>query len=269
MRRLLPLLLLLTACAPTETPVRPAAPEAERSLVVPTADGDRTATIVHPASAGPGAPLVVVLHGRGGSGADMRALGFDGPAERDGVVVAYPQGLGRTWNAGRCCGTAQSQGVDDLGFLDALVATLVRDDGVDPRRVYAVGFSNGGHMSYAWACAGGALAGIGPVAGAVTRDCADPTPVSVATVAGTADRAVPMAGVSSLGKESLDASLAHFVRVGACGSPATRVGDGSTSTTWDCAQGRTISKQVVTGQGHTWRVGTRDHLWAALGIGAR
>jgi polyhydroxybutyrate depolymerase len=260
MRRLLPLLFLLTACAPP-------AVETERLLTVPTADGTRTATVVHPDSAGPGAPLVVVLHGRGGTGADMRSLGFDDLAERDGAVVAYPQGLGRSWNAGRCCGTAQSDGVDDLGFLDELVATLVRDDGVDPRRVYAVGFSNGGHLSYAWACAGGALAGIAPVAGSLTGDCADPTPVSVLAVAGTADRAVPMAGVPSLGKASLDASLAPFVRVGACGSPTTRSDGAATLTTWDCAGGRTVTKDVITGQKHSWRAGTRDLLWQTLGIG--
>ncbi|MCF7553221.1 PHB depolymerase family esterase [Pseudonocardia sp. WMMC193] len=266
MRRLLPLLLLLTACAPAEQAAVPRA--GERSLSIPTPDGTRTATVVHPAAAGPGAPLVVVLHGRGGTASAMRSLGFDDLAARDGAVVAYPQGVGRSWNAGRCCGTARSQGVDDLGFLDTLVATLVRDDGVDPRRVYAVGFSNGGHLSYAWACAGGALAGIAPVAGALTRECPDPTPVSVVAVAGTADRTVPVAGLASLGKASLDASIAPFVRVGVCGSPVTRVDGDATLTTWDCAGGRTVTKDVITDQEHAWRPGTRDLLWATLRIGA-
>ena len=83
-------------------------------------------------------------------------------------MIAYPDGLDRTWNAGACCGPARDRGVDDVGFLDALVAALRRDDGVGD--VYAVGFSNGAMMSYAWACARpGALAGIGPVAGAPDR----------------------------------------------------------------------------------------------------
>ena len=58
------------------------------------------------ASAAAGAPLVVVLHGARGTAADMRAnLGWDALADREGLVVAYPDGLDRTWNAGRCCGS--------------------------------------------------------------------------------------------------------------------------------------------------------------------
>ena len=94
----------------------------------------------------------MVLHGARGTARDMRAkLGWDALADREGLVVAYPDGLDRTWNAGRCCGPARDRKVDDVGFLDALVTPLRRDDGVGD--VYAVGFSNGAMMSYAWACA--------------------------------------------------------------------------------------------------------------------
>ena len=85
-------------------------------------DGGRTAIVHHAALAADGAPLVVVLHGARGTAADMRAnLGWDALADREGIVVAYPDGRDRTWNAGRCCGPARDRGVDDVGFLDALV----------------------------------------------------------------------------------------------------------------------------------------------------
>ena len=44
-------------------------------------------------------------------------------------VVAYPDGLHRTWNTnggGGCCGRAASDGVDDVGFITAAAADIVR-----------------------------------------------------------------------------------------------------------------------------------------------
>ena len=89
------LLAVLAACA--------ALPATDGTLTLPTPDGDPTTLVHHPATAGPGVPLVLVLHGATGTGtaAGMRDLtGWDELAEREGVVVAYPEGLDRTWNAG-------------------------------------------------------------------------------------------------------------------------------------------------------------------------
>jgi polyhydroxybutyrate depolymerase len=183
-------LLGIAGCAPAVV----APPAGPRTVTLHTADGDRTAIVHRGSSAAAGAPLVVVLHGAGGAGIDMGTdLGWDALADREGLVVAYPDGLDRTWNAGACCGPARDRQVDDVGFLDALVALLRRDDRVGD--VYAVGFSNGAMMSYAWACARpGALAGIGPVAGALTVDCPAPAPLTVVAVHGTQDERVPIDG---------------------------------------------------------------------------
>ena len=128
-----------------------------------------------------GFSLVVVLQGAGGTAADMRSnLGWDPLADREGLVIAYPDGLDRTWNAGACAvdrprprGVKAAWGSSTRwrrpchGARSVEAPTVGR--GGD---VYAVGFCNGAMMSYAWACARpGALAGIGPVAGALTVDC--------------------------------------------------------------------------------------------------
>ena len=226
-----------------------------RTITLHTADGDRTATVRRGASARAGAPLVVVLHGARGTGADMRAnLGWDALADRAGLVIAYPDGLGRTWNAGACCGPARDRRVDDVGFLDALVAALRRDDGVGD--VYAVGFSNGAMMSYAWACARpGALAGIGPVAGALTVGCPAPAPLTVVAVHGTRDDRVPVdggRGPSGVVFRSFDASLAPFRRAAAC--PATRTAMDAAPAHVDvraCA-GYEVVSDVVDGLPHLW-----------------
>src|SRR5690606_4243972 len=45
------------------------------------------------------APLVVALHGRGGTGPGMAVLtGFDALADSHGFIVAYPSGLQQQWN---------------------------------------------------------------------------------------------------------------------------------------------------------------------------
>src|SRR5690606_21428470 len=46
-----------------------------------------------------GAPLVILLHGRGGTGAGMRDItAFDAVADAHGLVVAYPDGIAHEWN---------------------------------------------------------------------------------------------------------------------------------------------------------------------------
>jgi polyhydroxybutyrate depolymerase len=75
-----------------------------------------------------------------------------------------------TFNAGNtCCGPAQRQGVDDVGFAVAVLADVARRTRVDPRRVYATGHSNGAMMAYRLASERADLiAAIAPVAGAMS-----------------------------------------------------------------------------------------------------
>lgn len=247
---------LVLACAPAPAP----GPAREPRMVTATAQGPRTTLVHRPPGVGPGAPLVVVLHGLGGSGAATRAsLGWVALAEREGFVVAHPDGVQRSWNAGRCCGAARERGVDDVAYLDALVAQIGAEHGTDPRRVHAVGFSNGAMMGYAWACARpGRLAGIGAVGGALVADCPAPGPVTVVAVHGDADRSVPLGGGS--GPQSatghayptLDESLAPFVGAGGCGEPAA--GDGAQVVVADrsCAAGHHVVRAVLPGGRHEW-----------------
>ena len=121
-------------------------------------------------------PLVLVFHGGGGEplGMQRHAEGLDRLADREGFLVVYPAGTGPlqrrllTWNAGSCCGSAARDGVDDVGFVEALLRHVAARAPVDPTRVYASGLSNGAMMSYRLAVdCSQRIAAIAPVAGAM------------------------------------------------------------------------------------------------------
>jgi polyhydroxybutyrate depolymerase len=234
---------------------------ANRLTIVMTAEGRRTALVHRPPHHGPTAALVVVLHGANSSGERTEAsLGWDQLADRDSFVVAYPNGIGHFWNAGNCCGPAHRLHVDDVQFLHDLRTQLVSGDHVDSHRVYAVGFSNGAMMAYAWACGRpDDLAGIGIVAGALVTRC-DPAPaLPVVTIHGTADRNVPIHGgigprsISHYRYPSLEESLAPFRAANHCATtPKTTDRPPVTETTWVCASGHTVTMIVASGLGHSW-----------------
>ena len=102
-----------------------------------------------------GAPLVVVLHGSGENGAQMRietGYEFDRLADIHHFAVVYPNAHDHDgdWNA---CGTvgdisANGPGIDDVTFLTKVIDKLVTAIGVDPDRVFAAGSSRGGFMAF-------------------------------------------------------------------------------------------------------------------------
>jgi polyhydroxybutyrate depolymerase len=141
-------------------------------------DGDQRKVILHIPPAydkSSKLPLVIVLHGGGGSAEQVqRQSQMDRYADQFGFVVAYPNGSGRledaifTWNSGHCCGYALEHNVDDVGFLIALIDSLNKQYAIDPNRVYVTGMSNGAMMAYrTGAELADKIAGIAPVAGTI------------------------------------------------------------------------------------------------------
>src|SRR5215831_11140831 len=120
-------------------------------------------------------PLLVFLHGLGGSGAEALAdPGLRGLAARGRMFLVAPDGEidregRRFWNAGAACCNFDRQPVDDVARLEALIDGWRRRPEIDPARVFVVGFSNGGFMAHLLGCrmndrlaAVVSLAGAGP-----------------------------------------------------------------------------------------------------------
>jgi polyhydroxybutyrate depolymerase len=143
--------------------------------------------------------LVLNFHGLLGNPSQQADWSqFNQSAQLRGMIVAYPAGIGNSFNAGACCGDAQSQGVDDIGFARALVDKLVAEMCIDPKRVYVTGMSNGGHMAHTLACEAAdmfaAAASVTGVMGLPPADCQPSRPISVMDFHGTSDYIVSYDG---------------------------------------------------------------------------
>jgi polyhydroxybutyrate depolymerase len=114
----------------------------------------RSYLLVRPPDLRGATALVVLLHGTGASGAEeMARTGFGKLAETAHFTLAVPASVGSTWNSGAgCCSIAAQKRIDDPAFVHAVVESVSHDVAVDPRRIYLVGYSNGGKLSYAVSC---------------------------------------------------------------------------------------------------------------------
>lgn len=186
---LLAVLLTIAACAQTD------------SLIV--GDLQRTYTLRLPSSYdGTPLPLVIAMHGGFGSGLQLEGQsGLTAKADEEGFAVVYPDGHPspiniRTWNAGGCCGYAMNNNIDDVGFINALLDTLITSFAIDTQRIYATGMSNGGFMSYRLACElSDRIAAIAPVSASMTIAMCEPArPVPVLAMHSYLDTSVPYLG---------------------------------------------------------------------------
>ncbi|MFH1807099.1 MAG: PHB depolymerase family esterase [Pseudomonadota bacterium] len=216
-------------------------------------------------------PLVLALHGRLGTAAGQRrTTGYNALADRDGVVVAYPDGVDRSWADARDVSPAHQQGVDDESFLLALIDAIDEEIAIDRDRIGMMGISNGGFMTQTMACKHGALlAGAAAVVATIPENlrdaCAPAVPLSVLFMNGTEDPLVPFEGGtvdSDVGGEvlSFDDAVATWVVHDRCDASPTTTHvdevDDDTAIRHDhypgCASGTAVEAYAVEGGGHTW-----------------
>jgi polyhydroxybutyrate depolymerase len=229
-------------------------------------------------------PLVLALHGRLGKGSGEEELAhLDKVSDEHGFLVAYPDGLDRSWADGRGGTPSDKNGVDDVKFLSALIDKIEQDSKVDAARVYVTGMSNGGFMSGRLACELSDRVAAVAIVGAslssnVAASCHPAKPVSVLIIQGTEDPLVPIQG-GALGHNgaggqvlSHDATVKKFAELDRCGlEPAKKhiADDAGDGTTVDvqlysrCAGGNEVRSYVVNGGGHTWPSGMQ-YLPAAM-----
>lgn len=225
-----------------------------------------------PTKAGSGPrPLLVAMHGANGNATDFEAAShLDNTAAKAGVIVIYPQGLYDSWNAGTCCNEASADNVDDVGFLTAVIKDIAAWRAIDKNRVAMGGVSNGGMMSYRFACERSDLVDvIAVMAGAyVAPSCSLSRPVSLIHVHGLKDPLVPFLGVATSpidasGFPNVKGEIAGFGAMDGCGAFTSGPYNGSTiATAYDAqscpAAGTAVELVTSSTMGHVWATGSAD-----------
>lgn len=237
------------------------------------------------------APLVFVLHGSTGNGAQI--LGNSRLAEtadRYGFIVAAPDGGipldgGFVWNipgVPTVAGTVPTpQDADDVAFLAAAIDWLAAARCVDSRRVYATGLSGGGRMTSWLGCvAADRFAAIAPVVGLRAGNplAADPQrpdpatcrpsrPMPVIAFAGDRDTTNPIGGGGAgYWQYPMSAALARWAELDGCQGAST-VSDLAGGTREErysqCRAGAEVVGRIAVGRGHEW-VADNEAMWAFL-----
>jgi len=220
-------------------------------------------------------PLVLDFHPILANGAyEESNSGYKALADQEGFVVAFPNGIDNAWNIGPCC--TMSRTVDDLGFAKATVTQIEKGACIDPKRVYAVGYSMGGGLSHYLACnAADVFAAVAPAAFDLLVDSEEPChpsrPITVLSFRGTADPIVPYDGGASNPPNGLNVTI-HFLGAqgtfqkwaqldGCTGSPSAADSNGC-STYSQCSEGAEVTLCTKQGGGHD--TGNPQIGWAML-----
>jgi polyhydroxybutyrate depolymerase len=218
-------------------------------------------------------PLVVLLHGYGSSGKQQETyMNFSAVAEQRGFILAYPDGTvdatgKQFWNATEVCCNFFID-VDDDAYLISMLNEMESKYSIDRKRIYFVGHSNGGFMSYRMACKhSDRIAAIASLAGATflnSSDCAAKDPVSVLQVHGTSDTTILYNGGAILGRQypSATASATQWATFDQCSNNAvpsadkldlvtTIAGSETSITSWNnCRNGTEVELWTLDQGGH-------------------
>lgn len=222
-------------------------------------------------------PLLLVMHGAFSTAVQTeRETGFSALADREDFLVAYPEGIGlfgflQHWNGGHCCGKAAADGLDDVAFVDAVIAETRRRLAVDSQRIYMTGMSNGGMFTYRYAAERtSTLAAAAVFAGAIGsrqdgvggswQMSLPATTLPLLIFHGLADEHVPAAGGKSplKGGERAYASVAEAAAFwgtanGCRGEPVEIHWRGGQRRQWlDCTEGSEVEVNLLSDWGHQW-----------------
>lgn len=251
--------------APATRP--PALTGTATAKTVVVAREQRTYIAYTPAHLKPERPLLIVLHGTQQQGKTARyttGYRFDQLADQHGFAVLYPNSMGIGWNDCRPK-TGPAAVVDDVGFIDALIAQVVQDHAISPEQVYLFGYSNGGQMVFRLLSEEPtAFAGAAVVAANLPtpeyNQCGSDRPTPPILLAnGTADPITPFAGgkVSIFGvidrgsAISAAATAQHFAALnGAAGPTQSTVSAGVERWAWTKEGKSYVERYAFAGAGH-------------------
>lgn len=222
-------------------------------------------------------PLVVAMHGGFGNAYNIEQQSqLSIKSDSEHFIVVYPEGVKSpllnisSWNAGLCCGFAQNNNIDDVGFIDSLLNTLIENFEIDTNRIYATGMSNGGFMSYRLASElSERIAAIAPVAATMNlANCTPERSVPIIHFNSALDANVPLEGGVGSGSSNhynspIDSVLNVWSALNSCSVTNDTIISNLdyTFTKWSsCECNRDIHYYKTEDGGHSWPGGTQTIL---------
>jgi polyhydroxybutyrate depolymerase len=260
-----------SAAPPPPPPAKPGpaqpAPVTWVSTSVPLTEGSlaRRYLLVRPATTSEAPlPVVVLLHGRIVTPEfEEQRTGL--PDVTGPAILVYPAGYENSWNAGACCAGAHDANVDDVAFLtDVVHRVLASQPDADRKRVFLIGFSNGGKMAFRLSCADpGLFDGVAVVGAVPVADCPKPPAAPFAEVAIDHDPLLtltpdqPPRPVNGYVQASIEGEIATLRGANGCqGDGRSEVQGTLTTTRWtSCRSGDSVELALYQGNAHIWPAG--------------
>lgn len=96
--------------------------------------------------------LMFVMHGSGGNANVMlkKTILLEAMSAKEKLLVVYPNGYQHYWNECRKYSTAvaNKENINENAFFTAMINYFQTKFGISKNKIYASGFSGGGHMAY-------------------------------------------------------------------------------------------------------------------------
>jgi len=209
-------------------------------------------------------PLVFSLHGYGSDNLEQESYAdFRPVADTANFIIALPNGTidsygYNSWNS------YDLNSVNDIGFINALIDTIITNYNIDTNKIYCCGLSNGAFMSYDVGCyLSNRISAIASVAGSMIQNhvnnCTPLHSLPVMEIHGTSDAVVPYNGYTSF--LPVDTVINYWKNFNNCNFtpivynfPDINTTDGCTATKYTYLNQNNISVELIKiiNGGHSW-----------------
>ncbi len=218
--------------------------------------------------------LVISIHGFAQWPAhQMQTSRWNELADECGFIIVYPMGVGFPLHWRVRSGEENEKALmEDVQFISDLIDELIMEYNIEPSRIYANGFSNGGGMTGVLACyLGDRIAAFGSVAGAYLypiAECQSTRPMPLIAFHGTADAIVPFAGGESASFHIPFPTISEWIemwarRNGCDGHPdeIPLSGEVVGLRYRSCEKNSEVEFYIIEGGGHAWPGGKPLPIW--------
>lgn len=218
--------------------------------------------------------LMISYHGEGGSGLGQeQKTGFDVVADKNGFLVAYPSAVKGDW---QLTGSGS-----DIEFTKSLIAAIEQAYSIDSSRIYVSGFSAGGGVAMALACAAtDKVAGMAYASNTLgsrkVQQCHPSLPIATVGFSGTKDVGSDADTRNNYSYQqtaefwatqngcNATPAVSHFPDTLTTGAKVT-----DTKQVWGgCKNGVTVTLYIIEGGGHAWPGGVASRNETDIKVGS-